>query len=286
MSFCNSTLVDAYYQATRPWRRWYCRRAAARGRLPLVVLFYHRVADDAANPWTISTAGFARHLDWLAEHCELVSLAEVQRRVRRQQSCRPAVSITFDDGYADNCLEAVPMLLRRKIPCTYFVTWGNVLRGEPFPHDVARGTCYMPNSPDELRAMADAGIEIGAHGYTHCDLGALSDPELLRREIEFSGRELEGHIGRPVRYFAFPFGHPSNISPTALQAAWNAGYEAVCSAYGGYNFPGNGAFHLQRVHGDEDLARLRNWITIDPRKLRLRPIEWHPESRRREPPPC
>jgi hypothetical protein len=49
--------------------------------------------------------------------------------------------------------------------------------------------------------------------------------------------------------------------------ARDAGYRGVCSAYGGYNFPGDDAFHLQRIHGDAEMIRLKNWITMDPRKL-------------------
>jgi hypothetical protein len=49
--------------------------------------------------------------------------------------------------------------------------------------------------------------------------------------------------------------------------AKQAGYEGVCSAYGGYNFPGDDAFHLQRIHGDDDMLRMKNWLSVDPRKL-------------------
>ena len=259
--------MNAYYHASRPWRAWYCRRAAAEGRLPLPVLFYHRVADDRANSWTISTAGFASQIDWLAEHCELVGLDELQRRLRQVDSRRPAVSITFDDGYAENCVEAIPMLVRRKIPCTYFVTLRNVLRGDPFPHDVARGDRFPPNTLDQLRAMAESGIEIGAHAYTHCSLGDISDPKRLAKEIAYSGRALQDLLGRRIRYFSFPFGLPENLSPLAFQTARWAGYDAVCSACCGYNHPGADAFHLRRFHADDGLARMRNWTTIDPRKL-------------------
>ena len=46
---------------------------------------------------------------------------------------------------------------------------------------------------------------------------------------------------------------------------YDAGYDGVCSAYGGYNFPGDDAFHLQRYHADPSLLRLKNWLTVDRR---------------------
>lgn len=274
----NASLLNLYYHATRPWRTWYTRRAAEAGRLPLTAIFYHRVADDQANSWTMSNRGFAEHLDWLQAHCELVSLEELQRRIRAGDSRRLATSITFDDGYAENCREAIPLLVRRKIPCTYFVTVRNVLRSEAFPHDVALGWNLPPNTLEQIRAMAASGIEIAAHGYTHSSMGSIDDPDRLREEILNSKLKLQELLGRPVRYFSFPYGMAANLSPAAFNEAARAGYEAVCSASGAYNWPGGNAFHLARIHGEEGLARLRNWITVDPRKLWRRPIPWEPSA--------
>jgi len=74
-------------------------------------------------------------------------------------------------------------------------------------------------------------------------------------------------LGRPVHYFAFPFGLPENLSTAAFRIAFESGLWGVCSAYGGYNLPGDDSFHLQRIHGDLEWSRFRNWLTVDPRKL-------------------
>ncbi|HUY32417.1 MAG TPA: polysaccharide deacetylase family protein [Pirellulales bacterium] len=267
LSFSSRCLLSAYYHGTYPYRLRRNRRAAAAGRAPVIVLFYHRVADEKPNDWTCSHAMFARQMRWLKRRCDMVSLAEAQRRIRRGNH-RTAVSVTFDDGYAENCDRAIPLLLAERIPCTYFVAVGNVFEGLPFAHDVARGEPRPPNTLDQLRAMAAAGIEIGAHTRSHADLGAISHVEHLRDEVVAAGEELQTAIGHPVRYFAFPFGLRANLNPLAFQAAYEAGYDGVCSAYGGYNFPGDDDFHLQRIHADDDLLRLANWVTVDPRKLR------------------
>ena len=142
------------------------------------------------NPWTVSNAMFARQIGWLRAHFELISLDEAQRRIRAGHNPRPCVSITFDDGYADNCQRAIPLLVERRIPCTYFVTLHNVLTGEPFPHDLATGSDAPPNTLEQLRAMAAAGIEIGAHGCRHADLGAIRDPARLCDEVVAARDEL------------------------------------------------------------------------------------------------
>ncbi len=69
-----------------PWLAPPAPRRAARlhaaGRAPAVCLFYHRVADDRLNPWTISQAAFERQIHWLQRRFEMVSLSEAQRRLR------------------------------------------------------------------------------------------------------------------------------------------------------------------------------------------------------------
>jgi len=268
MPYWKLFLLSLYYHATRPVRWWNHLRAVAAERVPVVILFYHRVAAVADNPWTVSNNMFSRQLAWLRKNFELVPLAEAQRRIRSGANQRPCATITFDDGYADNCAYALPLLAEQQIPFTYFVTLHNVLSGEPFSHDLIWGKPYPPNTLEQIRALADAGVEIGSHGFSHTDLGAIDDQRLLSCELIDSRDELQRLIGSPVRYFAFPFGHPKNITPLAVRIARQAGYHAVCSAYGGLNFPGDDGFHLLRIGVDDDLIGLKNAATGDPRKLR------------------
>ena len=262
LTCCRSLLLGAYYHGTWLIRRLRNRAALAAGRAPVPVLFYHRVADDCTNSWTLSNRDFECQVSWLAKHFDLISLAEVQKRVsgHAAPSERLAASITFDDGHADNCHRAIPFLVKHRIPCTYFVAVDHIVSREPFASDGC-----TPNTVEQILAMADSGIEIGAHTATHADLGTIRDRSVLRQELVDSTRRLEDLIQRKVRYFAFPYGQYVNMSSAAFQMARDAGFEAVCSAYGGYNFPGEDPFHLQRIHVDPGMIRLKNRVTIDPR---------------------
>ncbi len=261
-------LLNLYYHGSYPLRTWRNARRRAEGRSPVIVLFYHRIADDRANPWTMSSAIFEKQIRWLKRRFQFVSLAEAQHRVRRGRNDETCVAITFDDGYADNCRRALPLLIHERIPCTYFVATRNILTGAPFDHDVARGGPLAPNTPRQIRELAQAGIEIGAHTRTHADLGRITDPGRLYDELVVARNELEELTGTSVRYFAFPYGRHANLSQEAFRMARGAGYEGVCSAYGGFNFPGDDAFHLQRIHADNCLIGLKNWSGIPPYKLR------------------
>ncbi|HVX13761.1 MAG TPA: polysaccharide deacetylase family protein [Pirellulales bacterium] len=259
-------LLNLYYHASLPMRVVRNAWTAASGRAPVIVLFYHRIADDRANDWTCAFSTFVQQVRWLKKHFDVVSLEEAQERIRDGHNTRPSVSLTFDDGYADNCERALPFLIDEQVPCTYFVCTRHVLNGIPFPHDLAHGKPFAPNSIEQLRELAAAGIEIGAHTRTHCNLGAVEQASVLHDEVVTAGAELATALGRRVRYFAFPFGQYANLNQRVFTSAREAGYEAICSAYGGYNFPGDDAFHLQRIHADDDMIRFKNWLTLDPRK--------------------
>ncbi len=269
LAMWKSVLLNTYYMATLASRRRAATRRAAAQREPVQILFYHRVADEHPNDWTMSTRSFARQLAWLRDRFDIVSLAEAQARITSGRNRQPTACITFDDGYADNCRFAVPLLLKHQVPFTYFVSTNHVLRGEPFPHDVIAGQPLETNTVTQLREMAAAGVEIGAHTRRHANLGAHLTHADLTNEIVGSKQDLESALGREVRYFAFPYGQHANLSKNAFRIAYEAGYAGVCSAYSGYNFPGNDAFHLRRIHADIDFIRFKNWLTVDRRKVRI-----------------
>ena len=244
-------------------------RAADSYSEPVRILFYHRIAEETPNSWTMRPKSFAHQIHWLRERFDLITLAAAQERIASGRNRWPAACITFDDGYADNRHDAIPLLLKYRIPFTYFVSTDHVLRGQSFPHDVKAGRPLPINTLSDLRELVAAGVEIGAHTRSHANLGAITSTDELKQEIVGSKNELEDALGVPIRYFAFPYGQHENMSAAAFRIAYEAGFAGVCSAYGGYNFPGDDPFHLRRFHADEEFIRFVNWMTVDPRKLRM-----------------
>ena len=254
----------------------------SKGRVPTHSIFYHRVADDQPNPWTMTRDQFKRQIDWFQKEFDLVSLAELQRRIDSGFNDRPTLAITFDDGYAENCEYALPLLIERKIPVCYFITIDNVIRQAPFPHDVELGQNLPVNTIESLRGLSNSGIEIGAHTRTHLDLGQVSDSALLADEVIQASREIEELIGKPVQYFAFPFGQRENLNHGVFSMLKEHGFLGVCSAYGGWNNIGGDSFHIHRIHGDPSFERIKNWFSFDPRVARVKPYKYERRASRRD----
>lgn len=86
---------------------------------PILVLLYHRVAvrKDDPEQLAVSPENFAAQLRFLQENYHIMRFEDDWRKSRR-----PAVVITFDDGYADNLHNALPVLSRFAFPATFFVS--------------------------------------------------------------------------------------------------------------------------------------------------------------------
>ena len=48
----------------------------------------------------------------------------------------------------------------------------------------------------------------------------------------------------------------------------------ACSAYQGWNEIGLDEFHIQRIHGDPNFSRFKNWMTYDPRFARVKRFDY------------
>lgn len=268
-------LLASYYAASQPVRFALHRRLRRARQLPSAVLFYHRVADKHLTSWTISNHDFRRHIQYLKNNFQIVSLSELQAQSHQAQivpqaSHKMMVSITFDDGYADNFDDAIPLLLNEGIPFTYFVSSNYILSQKPFPHDQKLGLNLRPNTPEQIRFLADRGVTIGGHTRSHADMGQITSHDEIRNEILGDIRVLEALTGKPIHYFAFPYGDTHHMSQYAIDVLRGAKLKGMCSAYGEFNRPNTDLWHLCRIHGDPGILRLKNWLTLDPRKLRRR----------------
>ena len=268
MNLLRSLLITSYHGCTLPYRRWKLRGRIASSEVPIAILFYHRVANHDPTPWTIRCGQFERQIRWLKRRFDLISLNEAQQRIR-DGNRRPAVCITFDDGYEDNADFALPLLASLRIPTMYFVTQGYLDSDAPFEHDADLGFHLQPNRTATLRRWVGSSIEFGGHTRTHRDLGNVQDLDLLYDELVVAGHDLQEQLGATVEHFAFPFGQPGHTSATAFELARQAGLKSVSTAYGGWNWVGQSDFHLQRIHADPHLCRLKNWLTGDPRTERV-----------------
>ena len=167
-----------------------------------------------------------------------------------------ALHVTFDDGYR-SILRVLPMLERLGIRPTVFVCTAYAHDGRPLDVPLLD---HVPSahrhelatlSWDELRELADRGIEIGSHSRTHPNLRELSTSDLWE-EVSASREEIEDQVGRRCSYFAYPYGQSDHRVQHAVE---RAGYEAAFGIVGVGRL--GGRFGISRVDSSRRDAALR-----------------------------
>lgn len=95
-------------------------------RKKLFILIYHRVLDepDYMRPGEVDKAAFTWQMELLAKHFNVLPLEEALQRMQNDSLPPRAVSITFDDGYADNYTNALPILQQFNLTATFFIASG------------------------------------------------------------------------------------------------------------------------------------------------------------------
>ena len=151
----------------------------------------------AAAAGAVAWAGYA----WGAQ-CALPAVAW-----RRGPAGRHQIALTFDDGPDP---AATPRLLRllaaRGIRATFFLIGERAAR-----------------HPDLVRAIADAGHEVGNHTWRHRNAWFLP-PTTAAREITEGARILADILGRPPRLYRPPWGI---VNAVALATARRLGLVTV-----------------------------------------------------------
>jgi peptidoglycan/xylan/chitin deacetylase (PgdA/CDA1 family) len=239
-----------------PYLKTKREQLAAQGRAPVVILYYHGISNAAENWMTLDLVSFHRQIEYLRRYFDILPLDAAVAALRAGTCHRPAVVLTFDDGYASALRELVPYLKARELPATFFVCAAAADGGYTLKHDLDRGFGSVPlMDAVAWKQIADSGFEIGCHGYAHEDMATLDEPQ-LRQAMITAADTIAARIGRPVRYFSFPFGNRRNMSAEALGVA-SERFDAVFSAYGGYNIPGqSGPFHFTRFSNPVDIGSL------------------------------
>ena len=225
---------------------WY-RRAISQQTFPgVLALCYHGLRIETWQPGEVAfpelhidRSRFESHCRVIAETCHPISLADWRAAVA---SGRPlpdrAALVTFDDGYRSVFTEALPILRRYRIPVCIFACTDPIWRKRLFWFDamarlsgvdaVARVRAARPVVPtlgsavdvpaadadplasmtvDQVKAAADTGVEIAAHGDMHFPLAAGS-AEQQENDLTTCRDRLSSWIGGPVRALAYPWGTP------------------------------------------------------------------------------
>jgi peptidoglycan/xylan/chitin deacetylase (PgdA/CDA1 family) len=112
---------------------WASRRRRRTREAHGLILLYHRVARPTVDPWrlAVSPRNFRSQVEVLSRVAQIVPLVDLPQQISKRSGGKPAVAITFDDGYVDNLDAGIPVLREFGVEGTVFVVTGAI--GQPYP---------------------------------------------------------------------------------------------------------------------------------------------------------
>jgi peptidoglycan/xylan/chitin deacetylase (PgdA/CDA1 family) len=256
------------FKTLRQSARWLQSRFRNSG----LILGYHRVAHTTHDPHMMCVApnNFSGQLAALRQYAHPIRLQELVQGIQRGTLHPRAVSVTFDDGYADVLHQALPLLERYEIPATVFIVTGAL--GQVFQWDNAIHSQATLDSQEEqlrraltaeeLRELAASDlIEIAAHTVTHPML-AIEPVATQRNEIQQSKAFLEAFLGRQVSGFSYPHG---SVTTETRDIVCESGYEYACTSFNDVVWRGSDLLRLPRFwvpncHESQFGRWLRWWL--------------------------
>lgn len=200
--------------------------AAVRARTGIPVLCYHQIreptaADGAgARVYIVRPSDFAAQLDALAAGGWTPIGAEQYYRHLTTGAPLPRrpVLISLDDAARGQWPVAVPALARHRFPATFFVM--TVVLDKPG---------WL--SRRQVAALPGLGHTVAAHTWDHHPVPGYTGSD-WQTQIDAPTRELARLTGRPVRFFAYPYGEWNraafpHLRAAGLLAAWQLSGEPL-----------------------------------------------------------
>jgi len=205
----------------------------AREQYVVPVIMYHKIDnDDAISKLSVSPESFKRQMSFLKKHnYNVVRLEDLSDLIKSGNIPYKTISITFDDGYEDNYIDAFPILKKEGLPATIFIS----------PNWIGENG-YL--TWEEVIEMSGGNvISIGSHTMNHAYLPGLQD-EKLDIEIVNSKDVIEGRIKKEVTSFSYPLG---SFDDLARDKVINSGYKTAVATNPGKNYPRHDLFAMKRV---------------------------------------
>lgn len=214
--------------------------------MAIPILMYHQIdrpplRGTPLRGLVVAPGSFAwqmRMLHWLG--FKGLSMRDLAPYLSGQKKGK-VVGLTFDDGYQNNLMYALPILQRHGFTATCYGVSGMMGGSNEWDHDKVQPKPLMTQA--EWRTWLQAGMDVGSHTCTHARLTDL-DADSARQEIVGSRQALEQMLGCEVRHFCYPYGR---FDDTHALMVRDAGYTTATTTHRGRVRVGDDAYKLKRI---------------------------------------
>jgi peptidoglycan/xylan/chitin deacetylase (PgdA/CDA1 family) len=216
-------------------------------RARLSILIFHRVLalPDPLFPQAMDVRRFQQVMGWVRRWFEVLPLDQAVRQLHAGTLPARALCITFDDGYADNASQALPVLRHYGLPATFFIASGFLDGGRMWNDSVIEALRRTHHVQLELGALLPGGGQARLALHTLAERRRAIDLLLARikylppaerqqvvaRVVEAAGVPLPNHLmlrceqlcllrDAGMQIGAHTVSHPILQRCTDVQARW------------------------------------------------------------------
>lgn len=212
-------------------------------------LHYNKFINTSISGVCSKTDSFAinKKADLFNYFLDSLKLISTKRKIFKKKACirnnhKKYAVITFDDGSESLYKNAFKILKSNDVKATIFII--SDLIGGINEWDTKNGEVTdRLLSQEQIKEMAEYGVEIGAHSRTHPHLTEIP-LEKTNDEIVCSKKKIENLFDIKVNFFAYPYG---DLNKAIKNIAEKAGFIGACSTKCGIVKNNADFFELPRI---------------------------------------
>ncbi|MCE9619570.1 MAG: polysaccharide deacetylase family protein [Planctomycetes bacterium] len=229
---------------------------------PIPILMYHQIEvapprDAPFRSLYVSPQAFCRQMALLKLlGYRGLSMSALAPYLLGEMTGR-VVGITFDDGYLNNLINALPTLQAHGFSSTCYAVSQHIGLTNKWDHSVGVRSTPLMNEA-QMRKWIEGGQEIGAHTMHHVRL-TQADAANSAAEILSCKSQLESATGSPVRHFCYPYGDFTQEHVALVRAA---GYESATTTQRSRCQPGEDFTQLPRIPVVRSTSLLHLWLKL------------------------
>lgn len=217
------------------------------------ILIYHSIDNDKSRI-SLDVISFEKQLRFLKQKgYKSINFNCIENFNEKQ------IIITFDDGYKDNLLNALPILKKYNFNATCFIITNFVGRTNSWDSTHRDYIEKEFMNTGDIREWISHGMTIGSHSQNHKDLTIL-DNKNLDNELRKSKFFLEDLTSKNIDQFCYPFG---KVNLNVYENVKNLYKNAFTTNRSRYNALEHDNFLLPRIDMGKDISNLKMLIKLE-----------------------
>tara|TARA_X000000950_G_scaffold244152_1_gene300110 strand:- start:621 stop:1331 length:711 start_codon:yes stop_codon:yes gene_type:complete len=216
------------------------------------ILSYHSISDEQSSI-SLSTNIFEKQIIFLKKlSYETVNFDEIDPNKKNQ------IILTFDDGYKDILINALPILKKYNFKATCFFVTNLIGKNNNWDNKKENYKIKELMNPDDIKKWYENGMSVQSHSHNHLDLTKLSNMEIIN-ELEYSKKYLKEKFNIKSDVFCYPFG---KVNRNVYEITKKIYKNAVTTNRSRYNINKHNRILIPRIDMGKKISLIKLYLKL------------------------